>query len=318
MQTTEICSEWLDIVTCPFCGSKIVADKSNDVERQCDGCHQFRTLHKNVIQWEKGPPLKNHQETRSIQNYLHWKYFKAIFDPYINPISPLAILQKIRYEHFYRRTLSDKALATKWVSHYLKDLSLKSSATILDFGCGRGRTTALLSQFGYNVAGQDIYYNAWWHMMPDSCFQVVASGAPLLPWRSGSFDCIVSIMVVHYMTFNEVKQLIKNMFSVLKPGGYWVLLEGNSEGFGAKTIRKNCGHLHTLDQVEMEMLNAGFAKISQSFEGFYSPIFLKVVNYLRHIVFSWDFDVTDYKSIFYHFFPPKKRGLWLLKLKKNI
>jgi hypothetical protein len=104
---------------------------------------------------------------------------------------------------------------------------------------------------------------------------------------------------------------------ILKPGGYWLLLEANSGSLAAKHLRSRIGRLHELDRVRRLAVNSGFTEISQSFEGFYAPYFPVLINFIRKLCSFRQFDISDYDSWVVKAMLPEKRGLWLLRLKNK-
>jgi SAM-dependent methyltransferase len=241
---------------------------------------------------------------------------RSQLNPLTSRISPLRYLTTIRVEQYYARTLDDVGLAQRWAAHYLSGLELPVGANVFDHGCGRGRHAALLRQRGYRVSAQDIAAHPWWDRLPDVQFQVVPPEASRLPWQAGSFAAVFDVGVLHYLDEEELERLVAEVHRVLEPGGVWVLVEANAEGYGAALPRRFMGRLHALSTVRRLARNAGLAELDQSYEGVYSPIVPRLVNFVRQQAWPGPLDVSDYGSTLERVVPPRRRAFWRLRLQK--
>lgn len=246
-----------------------------------------------------------------------WLRFRSLMDPTSSPISPLAWLYWARVANYYRRTVNDPSLAREWGEHYLADLGLKQGARVLDHGCGKGRHAAILQQLGYEVYAQDIYPHSWWEHMPSVGFQVVPPSAPMLPWADASFDLILDVGVIGHLSPLALQGYAREVRRALRPGGRWLVLEANIDSYIAPHTMRHYGRLHSLPDFLELVDESGFREINHSFEGFYAPRLPMLVNSLRKALGPWPFDMADYKSWLAHLLPPKRRGLWLLRLEMH-
>lgn len=93
--------------------------------------------------------------------------------------------------------------------------------TALDFGCGSGRHSYLLQNFGYEVIACD---NA--KTTIDQLKEVEASIDWIhtpdlhLPFAPNTFGVIVSWGVFHYNKREDASQLVQSLYDSLVPGGY--------------------------------------------------------------------------------------------------
>lgn len=301
---------WMDLVRCPWCGENpFKGDPSEKME--CTSCKRPLELRGNEIDWlPEGKKTKRYDAPKSKLDFI-----KRALNPLSNPLLPLRYWSKFRTEQYYQRTLNDKNLAEKWADHYLSGLNLPKDAVVMDHSCGRGRNIGLLNQSGFQVVGQDILAHPWWGNFPDSGFQVVPPYSQGLPWKSSRFDLINDALVVSYIPEIILEPFIKEIRRILKPGGYWIILEANNQSYGQKHFQiKN---LLPLESMRSLATQNGFKEIDVSYEGFYAPFFPLFINFLRKQCGPWPMDISDYNSWIAKQIPPEKRGLWLLRLQRE-
>jgi SAM-dependent methyltransferase len=241
--------------------------------------------------------------------------WKALVDPWRTPLLPFRYITSMRLEGYYSRTIVDRELALKWSRHYLANLELPASATILDFGCGRGRTVGLLSQLGHRVVGQELRPHRWWSKLRDCGFQ---TGMDLqrLPWPDGAFDAVVEVEILHYLAPSQAAAHAREIHRVLRVGGYWLLVEANAAGAGSAHIAKQVGALHALADVRTWAAAAGLDEVDVAYEGYYAPRFATAVNFARKQLSFANFDLADFDSSLAQRLAPEQRGLWRLRLRK--
>jgi SAM-dependent methyltransferase len=103
---------------------------------------------------------------------------------------------------------------------------------VLDFGCGNGM---YINKFWNSVdlerlVGVDLYssmldeFTQNLHNFPT---EVVCGGVSSLTTISGEFDLILAIDVLGYLDDKELKEFYINAYSLLKDGGYLVVMYGN-------------------------------------------------------------------------------------------
>jgi SAM-dependent methyltransferase len=240
---------------------------------------------------------------------------RALLDPLRTPLLPFRYLTRYRLARYYARTLTSRALAEKWAGHYLAGLDLPTGATVLDFGCGRGRHVGLLQQLGYRTMGQDLTAHSWWARLGASGFQTGADAATL-PWRDGAFDAVIEVMALHYLNATTAEAHARDVQRVLKPGGVWILLEANAGSANAGYIRRQVGTLHALATVREWTRRAGLTEIDLTYEGYHAPIAPAFVDFLRKQAAPRPLDLADFDSRLAARVSPETRALWLLRLRK--
>lgn len=301
----------MDCCICPRCGEALTVVANGIFSGNCSGCHYPWYSKNKVLTWGESKKI-------DVRRKISLCYQKVInqFHPASSYLLPFRYLSHLYTEKYYQRALNDQLLATKWKNHYLKGLELKAGDPVLDFGCGRGRVTGLCNQLGLKTFGQDISENSWWSYLENSHFQVVPVKCQKLPWKDHSFNALLGFQVLNYLDENQIKNYMHEFFRVLKPGGYCITLEPNSKGFGAALFRKHYGRLYPIEVIEALYHSVGFKTLSQTYEGFYAPIFPTFINLLRHLFSLNKFDMFDFDTCFESMTTPERRALGLMVLQK--
>lgn len=122
-------------------------------------------------------------------------------------------------------------LLNRWSNLGFKDF--------LDLGCGIGRHTVLFAGNGFNTYGFDISKygldktKEWLDSLNLSAN--LKEGDMLdLPYENGSFDCILCRNVISHQDTLGVKQIIKELYRVLKDNGEVYLTLGSKSTWGFK------------------------------------------------------------------------------------
>jgi ubiquinone/menaquinone biosynthesis C-methylase UbiE len=119
------------------------------------------------------------------------------------------------------------------VVHQLSSFSwLKTSMTILDYGCGTGITSLTLHDHGYAVVGADIS-SEMLNVFKGKCKdQVVEKYIPMIlveenEWNlpASQFDVVIMAFVLHHMSRENQRQLIMNVVETLQPNGRLCIFE---------------------------------------------------------------------------------------------
>ena len=107
--------------------------------------------------------------------------------------------------------------------------SLKVTGTALDLGGGFGRLVPILREYlreivlgDYSIkeitSGKDLWQDA----PKEVCIHPVGLNAYKLPFEDSTFDAVVSVRLMHHIKYP--RKLFKELFRVIKPGG-WLVLE---------------------------------------------------------------------------------------------
>jgi len=302
---------------CPRCSQGLL--NMNALDGTCASCGlQWRIVGNTLFfgndEKDTYPPFRN----------VGWwanKITKAVLarlDPLHSPWSPVSWIAKIRAERYYRRCLMDREYARRFAAHYFSGVDIRAGAKVLDHGCGRGRITAILSQLGCEVVGQDVRRHQWWGQIDAASFVVCPPGFETLSYADGSFDVLINVMVIGHMPPKALEAHFREVNRVLTKGGYYFLLEANSRGYGSHVPRKRYGRLHDLESVQRIAAETNFDVNRIGYEGFYAPIFPIHINTIRKTFNPFTpLRIEDYDSMLARLLPPEKRAVWLLLLRKS-
>ena len=136
-------------------------------------------------------------------------------------------------------------LSSKQLSDYLIFRDLPAIANkyisgdrVLDYGCGTGRSSRLLSERGYEVAAVDVskeMLRKAREVSDKEKYVYITSG--VIPAKDGEFDAVVSTLTFFEIpTLDEMQQIVDEMARVLKDNGI-VIMATSAEGYPYGTWR---------------------------------------------------------------------------------
>ena len=95
-------------------------------------------------------------------------------------------------------------------------------ATLLDLGCGAGKTVAFLRQAGYNAAGLDLSASLVAKgLAEDATLPLCQGDAAQLPFAEGTFQGVLCECA--FSLFQHKPTVLQEIRRVLKPSGYFLL-----------------------------------------------------------------------------------------------
>ena len=233
-------------------------------------------------------------------------YREAIYEKYYTnrrgKTIPVARSGMSSRKPFYLRIIND---------HFPED----RNCTILDLGCGYGPFIYSMNEAGYkNARGVDGSLEA---VEVANKFNIsgVEKGDViqyLSECKDNSVDVITAIDLIEHFTKQEIFDLVRHFYRVLKKGGKVITHQPNGEGvFGGVNIFGDFTHELALTRVSISQvfLGNGFESIN-SYED--KPIVHGVVSLLRRLI--WDLLVRP----FYLFLVAvESGGDWDILLTKN-
>ncbi len=131
--------------------------------------------------------------------------------------------------------------------HYAK-IPLNKDSFILEIGCGYGRQISQFLKITPNVYGVDISKSSA-ELTKKHCSEAIVSDfdGSNLPFLREQFDLITSVFVMQHTSKENVKQLLKESYRILNPGGFFLheFLGGNyivgkeKEHYSVRKIRED-------------------------------------------------------------------------------
>ncbi|BBB33292.1 ubiquinone/menaquinone biosynthesis methyltransferase [Thermotomaculum hydrothermale] len=123
-----------------------------------------------------------------------------------------------------------------FINSAIKSLPVKDNFLILDAGAGTGRNASLISKQAEDIKivcmdiGKEFLKQlAKKSEKNKSLLPVKASLKSFLPFRANSFDMTFMCFVLHGFEHEERLFVLKEFYRILKPGGYFCLIDYNDE-----------------------------------------------------------------------------------------
>ena len=133
---------------------------------------------------------------------------------------------------FYDFLFSISMPEKRFRSAVVNQMQLKDGGNVLDLGCGTGSQLAVVKErlpsvSAYGVDGDirilRMARKKMLHRSLDVCFQNGLSFQ--LPYFDNSFDCVISSLMFHHLTFENKKRTSLEIFRVLRTGGIFHLAD---------------------------------------------------------------------------------------------
>ncbi len=166
---------------------------------------------------------------------------------------------------------------------------------ILDLGCGNGRHVIAFQKLGFDVVGFDISLtgleltNTWLAEENLKGSLVAGDGRHSLPFRSASFDGLISTQVIHHALLSEIRQTVSEIKRVMSDSGLALISvagrthqDTNYEEIEPGTFVPQDGseaglphHIFTNDEIHLEFKEFDILEISPRDNGRVIAIWLK-------------------------------------------
>lgn len=108
----------------------------------------------------------------------------------------------------------------------LQGLTIDSSTKILDLCCGSGQATKFLVQYSDNVTGLDaspLSLKRAQNNVPQA--EYVEAFAEEMPFPDNQFDLVHTSVAMHEMQPEQLQQILKEVYRILKPGGVFAVVD---------------------------------------------------------------------------------------------
>lgn len=108
----------------------------------------------------------------------------------------------------------------------LQGLTIQPKTKVLDLCCGSGQATQLLVQYSLDVTGLDaspLSLKRAQQNVPQA--QYVEAFAEKIPFADNQFDLVHTSVALHEMESSQLRQILKEVYRVLKPGGLFALVD---------------------------------------------------------------------------------------------
>lgn len=212
------------------------------------------------------------------------KIKKRLLHPTNNP--PFSYLTKRRIGLLYERYLNDRKTAEEFRYKYLPSEFWHKRGLVLDFGCGRGRHYAMLSQLGFDVVGLDCCSNGYWKRIYETKF-VIGTDKELCFFKDNLFDICLCLGVLMYI--EDDCKVIRDLYQLLKKDGFLILQVTNKENLRTKLTRKWLAdepfkRYYTLNEIKSKLEISGFVVKSLWTEKLYFPFFTQFLQFVFEIL----------------------------------
>jgi ubiquinone/menaquinone biosynthesis C-methylase UbiE len=109
---------------------------------------------------------------------------------------------------------------------FLRDLTIQADTKVLDLCCGSGQATEILVQFSQDVTGLDaspLSLKRAKKNVPQANY--IQAFAEEIPCPDNQFDLVLTNTAMHEMQPEQLRQIFKEVYRVLKPSGTFAIVD---------------------------------------------------------------------------------------------
>jgi ubiquinone/menaquinone biosynthesis C-methylase UbiE len=158
----------------------------------------------------------------------------------------------MKWNNIYSKKGEVQKRPLKFVGFLYKYLNKGKELKILDLGCGTGRHTFYLAKNkNWKITSIDLSPTAINFIKEKSIkkgfnnISVQEGNFEKIPFDNKTFDVILSTKALHHGSYDEIEGYCKEIYRVLKPGGYLVLSILSDKDFRVKTGKPFKGDINT-------------------------------------------------------------------------
>lgn len=135
-----------------------------------------------------------------------------------------------RYQWLYDAIARLSALSVGGEARFrqlaLQNVPIQPDTKVLDLCCGSGQTTQFLVKRSHQVIGLDASPRSLRRAqqnVPEA--QYMEGWAEEMPLEDGQFEVVHTSVALHEMKPDQLQQIVQEVYRVLQPGGYFVLID---------------------------------------------------------------------------------------------
>jgi SAM-dependent methyltransferase len=163
-----------------------------------------------------------------------------------------------------------------WMGHILRHGDLEGRERVVDIGCGTCRYTLHIQRaLGRPVVGLDLSAGMLERAMRKvgggAAIRLVRGDAQRLPFRDGSFDAAILILVVHHI--EDLPAMARELRRVLSPGGRALFMtrdhdeiEGSYIAMFPGVLEIDLARFPRVDRLEGVLEEAGLVNVGHALE----------------------------------------------------
>ncbi|PIU41076.1 MAG: hypothetical protein COS99_06990 [Candidatus Omnitrophica bacterium CG07_land_8_20_14_0_80_42_15] len=301
----------IEVLECPSCKGNLTI---NDAAISCCRCGESFLLSKNVVDFRN----KNISNSNKIGHRFNAKeinkYGRFLLNPVSSPFSPLTLITKYRITKYYKDILGSETRASKFFNYYLEKADLQKNDIVLDYGCGKGRISAMMSLLGFRVIGCDIFEDAFRYQIKNSLFYLQNPQVSFYI-KNESINLAIDYLVINNIPELELENYLAAIQSKLKEKGYFLLVSANPKSYGAHIFYKYTSTVFSPELILSHLRKLKFKINIFRYDTFYAPFFPLLINWFR-LVLRKEFEMFDYNSRLASLINPEKRGVFVILAQK--